>query len=443
MTSPVRILIVDDEQHLRTSLAAWFRDEGYEVLVAGNGEEALALCARQSPQILLLDIRMPGMDGLELQRKARELLPDATVIVMTAHATVDTAVRALKDGAYDYILKPFDPEDLSREVRKAAERHALLSENRQLKQRLDAGTPSIIASSSGPMGAVLEQVEQVAPADTSVLISGESGTGKELLARLIHGRSRRSAGAMVVVNCGALAETVLESELFGHEKGAFTGAVARRRGKLEQAHGGTLFLDEIGDVPPKMQKDLLRVLEEKVITRVGGNDSVPANFRLVAASNADLDAEVGAGRFREDLYFRINVFHIHLPPLRERPEDVPLLARAFLDRFALQMNRRIDDISPEAMAALCSHPWPGNVRELQNAMERAVVVCRGRTILPEHFPFAVRPAMEDLSMSRMEEMHTRRVLAIFGFNVTRAAEALGVDRVTLYNKMKRYGIQRP
>ncbi len=443
MTAPVRILVVDDEQHMRASLAGWFREDGYEVSAAASGAEALGLCARWEPQILLVDIRMPGMDGLELQRKVRELLPDATVIVMTAHATVDTAVRALKDGAYDYIVKPFDPEQLSRLVRKAAERYALLSENRLLRQQLEAGAASIIASPSGPMAEVLEQVEQVAPTDTNVLISGESGTGKELLAKMIHGRSRRAPAPLVVVNCGALAESVLESELFGHEKGSFTGAVARRRGKLEQAHGGTLFLDEIGDVPPKMQKDLLRVIEEKTLTRVGGDETVSCDFRLVAATNADLDAEVSAGRFRAELYFRINVFHIRLPPLRERPEDVALLARAFLQRFAVQMNRRIDDISPDAMAALCVHPWPGNVRELQNAIERAVVVCRGRTILPEHFPFAVQPSPDDLSLSRVEEVHTRRVLAMFGFNITRSAEALGVDRVTLYSKMKRYGIHRP
>lgn len=443
MPHTVRILVVDDEQHMRSSLSAWFREEGYQVLVAASAKEALAIATRDAPDILLLDIRMPGMDGLELQRKVRELLPDATTIVMTAYAAVDTAVQALKDGAYDYVVKPFDPEDLSRLVRKAAERYLLIAENRALRQKLEGHAPSIITSDSGAMAAVLEQVEQVAPGDTNVLVSGESGTGKELLAKLVHARSRRAMGPLVVVNCGALAESVMESELFGHEKGSFTGAVARRKGKLELAHEGTLFLDEIGDIPTKMQKDLLRVLEERTIMRVGGNDPVPANFRLIAASNADLDAEVGAGRFREDLYFRINVFQIRLPPLRERVEDIPLLARAFLVRFAQQMNRRIDDISPEAMASLCAHPWPGNVRELQNAMERAVVVCRGKCILPEHFPFAGPPPEEDLSLQKVEETQVRRILSMFGFNITRAADALGVDRVTLYNKMKRYGIQRP
>jgi DNA-binding NtrC family response regulator len=443
MTVPIRILVVDDEQHVRSSLAIWFREEGYQVSIAEGGKEALEIATREPPDILLVDIKMPGMDGLELQRRMRELLPEATVILMTAYAAVDTAVQALKDGAYDYIVKPFDPEDLSRLVRKAAERYSLLTENRELRNRLESSIPQIIAAKTGPMTEVLEQADRVAPMDTNVLIGGESGTGKELLARRIHAHSGRALGPLVVVNCGALAETILESELFGHEKGAFTGALGRRRGKLELAHEGTLFLDEVADVPPKMQVDLLRVLEERKVTRVGGNTPVNTNFRLLVATNRDLEAEVAAGRFREDLFFRIHVFHIEIPPLRNRPEDVPLLAEAFLARFAQQMNRKIDGISQEAMTALCAHPWPGNVRELQNAIERAVVVCRGRTVLPEHFPFAMGPPTEDLSLSHLEEVHIRRVLAMFGFNVSRAASELGVDRVTLYNKMKKFGIQRP
>ncbi len=443
MTVPIRILVVDDEQHVRSSLAIWFREEGYQVSIAESGKEALEIATREPPDILLVDIKMPGMDGLELQRKMRELLPEATVILMTAYAAVDTAVQALKDGAYDYIVKPFDPDELSRLVRKAAERYSLLTENRELRHRLESSIPQIIAAKTGPMADVLEQADRVAPMDTNVLIDGESGTGKELLARRIHAHSGRALGPLVVVNCGALAETILESELFGHEKGAFTGALARRRGKLELAHEGTLFLDEVADVPAKMQVDLLRVLEERKVTRVGGNTPVNTNFRLVVATNRDLEAEVSAGRFREDLFFRIHVFRIEIPPLRDRPEDVPLLAEAFLARFAQQMNRKIDGIAPEAMTALCAHPWPGNVRELQNAIERAVVVCRGRAILPEHFPFAMGPPTEDLSLSHLEEVHIRRVLAMFGFNVSRAASELGVDRVTLYNKMKKFGIQRP
>jgi two-component system response regulator HydG len=443
MTHSVRILVVDDEQHVRSSLAAWFREDGYDVTVAGSGREALQALARDGADILLVDIKMPGMDGLELQRKARELAPDATVIIMTAYASVETAVEALKDGAYDYVVKPFDPEAVSRLVHKAAERYTLLRENRALRERLESAAPVLITAGTGEMGRVLELVEQVAPTDTSVLITGESGTGKEQLARLMHAKSNRRFGAFAVVNCGALAEGLLESELFGHERGAFTGAIARHRGKIELAHEGTLFLDEIGDVPPKVQVNLLRVLQERVVTRVGGNTPIGVDFRLVTATHRDLEAEVTAERFRDDFYFRINVFRIHLPPLRERPEDVPLLAAHFLAQFSRQMNRRIDGFSDQALAALCAYAWPGNVRELQNAVERAVVVCRGTRIEAEHFPFAGGPREDDLTLEHVEEEHVRRMLAASGFNVTRAAKLLGIDRVTLYNKMKKYGITKP
>jgi two-component system response regulator HydG len=443
MSHSVRLLVVDDEQHVRTSLAAWFREDGYDVAVAGSGREALQALARDGADILLVDIKMPGMDGLELQRKARELAPDATVIIMTAYASVETAVEALKDGAYDYIVKPFDPEAVSRLVRKAAERYTLMRENRALRERLESAAPVLITAATGPMRQVLELVEQVAPTDTSVLITGESGTGKELLARLIHAKSNRRFGAFAAVNCGALAEGLLESELFGHERGAFTGAVARHRGKIELANEGTLFLDEIGDVPPKVQVDLLRVLQERVVTRVGGNAPIAVDFRLITATHRDLEAEVTAERFRDDFYFRINVFRIHLPPLRERPEDAPLLAAHFLAQFGRQMNRRIDGFTEGALGALCAYPWPGNVRELQNAVERAVVVCRGDRIEAEHFPFAGGPRDDDLTLEHVEEEHVRRMLAASGFNVTRAARLLGIDRVTLYNKMKKYGITKP
>jgi DNA-binding NtrC family response regulator len=443
MNRQIKILVVDDEEHVRTSLSFWFREEGFEVAVAATGREALEQLRTGPPQILLVDIRMPGMDGLELQRRVKELLPDATVIIMTAYAAVDSAVQALKDGAYDYIVKPFNPEDLSRLVHKAAERYSLLSENRALRQRLEAAVPQLITRGEGAMGQVLEQVEQVAATNTTVLVSGESGTGKELLAGLIHARSKRCFGPLVVVNCGALSEGVLESELFGHERGAFTGATARRKGKLELAHDGTLFLDEVGDIPAKMQMDLLRVLEDKRIERVGGNRPVAVDFRLVAATNKDLQAELSAGRMREDFFFRVDVFRIHLPPLRERRGDIPLLAEAFLKRFAGQMGKRIEGLSAPALERLARHRWPGNVRELQNAIERAVVVCNGRTIEAEHFPFGSPGPDQDLSLAAVEEAHIRYVLQTLGHNVSRAAAALGVDRVTLYNKMKKYGIERP
>jgi two-component system response regulator HydG len=294
------------------------------------------------------------------------------------------------------------------------------------------------------MAEVVEQAEQVAASDTTVLLQGESGTGKELLARRIHAKSDRRFGPLVPVNCGALAGSLLESELFGHERGAFTGAVARRKGKVELAHDGTLFLDEVGDVPEKMQMDLLRVLETKQLVRVGGNQPVAVDFRLVAATNKVLEDEIAAGRFREDLYYRINVFRIRVPPLRERRADIPILAEAFIGRFNEKMNRRIQGLTDDAVEALCSYSWPGNVRELQNAIERAVVVCRGHRIDAEHFPFAVNQAQQDeLSLAAVEEQHVRKVLAMTGNNVARTARILGIDRVTLYNKLKKYGIRRP
>ena len=446
MSAPVKLMIVDDEAHLRTSLTFWFREEGYDVLSAGSGREALATLQREAPQILLVDIKMPGMDGLEVLRKVRETSPETTVIIMTAYASVETAIQALKDGAYDYIVKPFDPEAISRLVRKAAERYTLLSENRELKARLEASEPALVTAGGGPMARVLELVDQVAPTDTSVLVTGESGTGKELVARLVHARSPRRFGPLSVVNCGALSEGVLESELFGHEKGAFTGAVGRRRGKVELAHEGTLFLDEIGDVPPKVQVDLLRVLQERQVVRVGGNQPVPVDFRLVTATHRDLEDEVASGRFRQDFFFRIHVFTIELPALRERVADIPVLAQHFLTRFANAMNRKIGGFSPSALAAMTDYPWPGNVRELQNAIERAVVLCRGDQIEASHFPFTSNghvAAAASLTLASAEEAHIRKVLATTGFNVAQAARALEIDRVTLYNKMKKFGIDRP
>jgi DNA-binding NtrC family response regulator len=443
----LRVLVVDDEPHVRAALASWLREDGYQVLTAESGEQALDRLAARGAEILLVDIKMPGMSGLELQARVRELAPETTVIVMTAHASVETAVQALKQGAYDFIVKPFDPEAMSRLVAKAAERYVLLSENRALRERVSASEPQLIYGPRSPLVPVLAQLEQVAETATSVLISGESGTGKELIAKLLHARSPRRHGPLVVVNCGALAEGVLESELFGHEKGAFTGALARREGKLEQARGGTLFLDEIGDIPPKVQVDLLRVLEERVVVRVGGNQPIAVDFRLVTATHRDLSEEIRGGRFRADLFFRINVFQLSLPPLRERMDDVVLLAEHFRARFAQQMNRRVAGFSREALALLRGQAWPGNVRELQNAIERAVVVCRGGTIEAEHLPFRAQlPEAEggaDATLAGVEERHIRQIVERCQHNVTQAAKLLGIDRVTLHNKLKRYGMARP
>ncbi len=443
---PARIFIVDDEPIVRESLGSWFANGGYAVEVADSGKQALDRLGSTDADVFLLDVKMPGMDGIELQKKIREAKPDATIIIMTAYASVDTAVAAMKQGAYDYIIKPFDPDDLEHLVRNALERRQLVAENQELKARIDELSPfSEIIGESPAMRRVLEQVSMVARADTNVLIRGESGTGKELIARALHAGSQRRFLPIVVVNCGALSEGIIESELFGHEKGAFTGAHYRRKGKFEMADGGTLFLDEIGDIGLKTQVDLLRVLEEKKIVRVGGNAEIPVDFRLVAATNRNLEAMVSEGKFREDLYYRLNVFSIAIPPLRERREDIAPLARAFLARFARGMNKAVTRIAPEAMALLTAYDWPGNVRELQNALERAVLVCAGRETTAGDLPFHLNGPKEapvGKSLSDMERQHVRRILHDSGWNITRAARLLEIDRVTLYNKIKRYGLEK-
>jgi len=442
-----RILIVDDETIVRESLGSWFREEGYSVDVAASAREALEKLTIKDWDIFLLDIRMPGMDGLELQRKIKESHPDSTIIIMTAYASVETAVEAMKQGAYDYIVKPFDPDDLEHLVRNAIERKHLVSENIQLRSKIDEmNLFHEVVGKSSAMHRVLEQVAMVSASDTTALIRGESGTGKELIARAIHANSPRRYLPIVVVNCGALSEGVLESELFGHEKGAFTGAHYRRKGKFEMADGGTLFLDEIGDINLKTQVDLLRVLEEKKITRVGGNAEIPVDFRLIAATNKNLEAMSADGKFREDLYYRVNVFSIAIPPLRERREDIPPLAEHFLKRFAQSMNKPITGIALETRELMRGFDWPGNVRELQNAIERAVLVCKTKEIQPGDLPLQVSDsrgcATNGKSLSDVERQHVKNVLEETGWNVYQAARLLEIDRVTLYNKIKKYGFKR-
>jgi len=444
--SDIRILIVDDETIVRESLGNWFRDDGYTVDLAASAREALEKLAAGAWDIFLLDIRMPGMDGLELQRKLRDVQPQAAVIIMTAFASVDTAVAAMKQGAYDYIVKPFDPDDLEHLIRNAIERKQLVAENTRLRSKIDElNLLHEIVGTSPAIRRLLEQVALVSDSETSVLIRGESGTGKELIARAIHANSKRRYMPIIVVNCGALAEGVLESELFGHEKGAFTGAHYRRKGKFEMADGGTLFLDEIGDVSLKTQVDLLRVLEEKRIARVGGNAEIAVDFRLIAATNKNLEAMVAEERFREDLYYRINVFSITVPPLRERREDIELLAGHFLMRFSQSMNKPMFGLSKAALERLRAYDWPGNVRELQNAMERAVLVARSPEIEPDDLPLPVNGAPQTLagkSLSDIERLHIKKVLEESGWNIYRAARLLEIDRVTLYNKIKKYGFKR-
>jgi DNA-binding NtrC family response regulator len=440
-----RILIVDDEQIVLRSLSDWFRDDGYIVGAASNGKEALTKLTEEEWDIYLLDIKMPGMSGLELQQKIKEINPDAIVILMTAFASVDSAIQALKQGAYDYLTKPFDPEHVGHLIRNAVERKTLAAENVRLKKSLDETvlTHDIIGASEG-MKKVLEAITTVSDTNTSVLILGESGTGKELVAKAIHANSSRRYMPIVVLNCGALPESLLESELFGHEKGAFTGAQYRRKGKIELSDGGTLFLDEIGDISQKTQINLLRVIEEKKIRRLGGERELTVDFRLIAATNKDLGAHVASGAFREDLYYRLNVFTIQIPPLRERRSDIPLLAEHFLKQYSRTTNKSIESIAPDALTRMMSYPWPGNVRELENAIERAVVVCKSHEITAAHLPMdAERPAraVAGKTLEDMEAEHIRNTLAETDWNISRAARLLNIDRVTLYRKIKKYKIE--
>jgi DNA-binding NtrC family response regulator len=445
--TPLSILVVDDEPIVVQSLGDWFRDDGYQVAIAANAKEALRLAAQARYDIAFVDIKMPGMDGLELQERLAAAQPDMSLIIMTAYASVDSAVKALKNGAYDYITKPFDPEELTLLVQRAAEHRSLRSENLRLKERLEnVSAPSPIVGSSRAMQRVHELIAAVAETDATVLIKGESGTGKELVARAIHAGSPRRLGPLVVVNCGALAEGLLESELFGHEKGAFTGAQFRHKGKFELADGGTIFLDEIGTVSPRVQVELLRVLEEKAVTRVGGQAPIPIDFRVIAATNLDLEAAVKEGSVREDLYWRLHVFNIEIPPLRERPEDIPPLAQHFLQQFARAMNRRPMELSEEAIRALSSYSWPGNVRELQNAIERAVVVGAPPRIEVKDLPLRViqTPARGGpMSLAQVEHRAIEEALESTGWNISRTAQILEIDRGTLYAKIERYGIPRP
>ena len=445
MDPKASILIVDDENVVRDSLGKWFEEEGYSVDTASSGREALLKLPRQRWDLALLDIKMPGMDGIELQHKMREVDPNIIIIIMTGYASVETAVQALKDGAYDYIMKPFDPDDLAHVVSKALDHRRVREENLRLRENLAEVQAVEMVGQSPAMQKVLEAIRTVASTDTTVLIHGESGTGKELVARAIHNLSPRRFMPLVTIHCGALTETLLESELFGHEKGAFTGAQYRKKGKFEVAEGGTVFLDEISDISLKTQTDLLRVMQEKEITRVGGNQVLKVDFRAVAATNKDLPTLVKEGTFRPDLYYRLDVFGITLPPLRDRKEDIPLLADHFLRKYSGAMNKRFTHISRPALAVLMNYGWPGNVRELENAIERAMVIGREPEIQVGDFPLQVSapPQPEGgMALEDVERGYILRVLENCEWNQTRAAKVLGIDRVTLYNKIKKFGFKK-
>jgi len=455
MTRP-RLLVVDDDAESCQAVAEALRAEGYTVATAQGGRAALTLAKEQVYDVVVSDIRMPDLDGMALLHGLREAVPDASVILMTAFGTVEAALGAIKEGAYDYVSKPLHIDELLFTVRRAIEQRRLVRENQRFRETLqDRYHLGNIVGVSPRMLAVFKLIARVAPTRSTVLITGESGTGKEVVARVLHYNGSRRVGPFVTIDCAGLAESLLESELFGHVRGAFTGAVAARRGLFETGHGGTVFLDEVGDVGPNVQAKLLRVLELQEIKPVGGNESIRIDVRLVAATNRDLQALVRQGRFREDLFYRLNVVSIHLPPLRERREDIPALARHFLQKYGEANGKAIGGIAPETMARLEAYSWPGNVRELENAIERAVAVSSHPILLPDDLPLHLAspaaPAvtaetpgpLEFLTLDALTRRHITRVLAAAGGNKKRAAEILGVDRRTLYRMLERYALLPP
>jgi DNA-binding NtrC family response regulator len=446
--SDTKILIVDDEQIVRESLASWFEEEGYFVDTAKDAVEALNKLTKTRWDIYFLDIKMPGMDGMELQRRIHEIDKEAIIIIITAYASVETAVQALKEGAFDYVTKPFDPDALSRLTRNAAKQRKLSIENIELKGSLESlTTPPEIIGVSQHMKEITELIDTVANTNTTIMIRGESGTGKELVAQAIHALSSRRFSPLVEVNCGAISDTLLESELFGHEKGAFTGALYRRKGKLEIANGGTLFLDEIGTIGSKTQVDLLRAIESKEFTRLGGNEVIKSDFRVICATNTNLEEAVKTGNFREDLYYRLLVYVIHIKPLRERPDDIPELVQYFINKYKVKMNKPIEGIDAEALKMLMQYSWKGNVRELENAIERAMVSTQERIISKKDFLLnhsqEITSYHKQLSLTEVEKVHILNVLEQNQWNISSAAKVLGIDRVTIYKKLKKYGIKRP
>ncbi len=443
MSKKISILIVDDEESVRDSLYNWFIEDGYHVMTAEQAKMALTLLESEHFDIILADIKMPGMDGLEMLRRIKTIKPEAIVIIMTAFATVDTAVKALKDGAYDYVTKPFDPDDLTHLIRNATKQISLESENDSLKKKvITLENVEDIIGISEPMKDLLREVESVAQTNSSVIITGESGTGKELVARAIHSNSPRRFFPFVSVHCGALTESLLESELFGHEKGAFTGAMYNRKGRFEMADSGSIFLDEIATISSKMQVELLRVLESKTFVRVGGNKEISSDFRVICATNKDLKTMVEQGTFREDLYYRLNVVNIHIPPLRDRLADIPLLVDYFIKKYCMSMNKPPASIDPTALKRLLEFNYPGNIRELENMIERAIVVGDGKRITLRDLPMEktiVNNSTE--SLDDFEKAFILQILQKYSWNISRTAKALKVDRVTLYHKIKKYDLK--
>lgn len=447
--APHTVLVVEDEELMRSILRRLLEDSGYEVVTAASAESALSAFGDNDIAVTLTDIKMTGMDGIELLDRIKGVDPDALVVIMTAYSSVDTAIAALRKGAYDYITKPFVNEDVVQRIKNAIQQRELFHENRALRRELQKQyTFSEIVGKSDSLQKIFSLVEKVADTNANVLILGESGTGKELIARAVHMSSRRASGPFLAVNCGALPESILESELFGHTKGSFTGAVSDKKGLFRSSSGGTLFLDEIGEMAQPLQVKLLRALQEHEVIPVGSSTAIKFDARIIAATNKQLEQEVKAGRFREDLFYRLNVIEIAIPPLRDRTEDIPLLAKHFVAKSARSQNSKEKPIAPDSMAALASYPWPGNVRELENAIERAYILS-GDTIDLDSMPQKVRdtaarsfPVRDgDGFRPTLEEMERRYLMEVLGSveqDKAKAAHILGIDLSTLYRKLKRY-----
>lgn len=450
MRAGARILLADDEDIVRESLREWLVGAGHAVDVAADGREALGLLREGAFDVLITDLRMPGMDGLELMKEAQKAAPGLETIIMTAYGSVSSAVAAIREGAFDYVEKPFCPERVEILIEKILAQKHLKDEIVSLRERLEGTfTWRNIVGKSGRMQAIIKLIATIAPTPATILIEGESGTGKEVIARAIWAASDRSSAPFIAIDCASIPETLLASELFGHEKGAFTGASARKAGKFEAAGGGTIFLDEVGNIPAGVQHYLLRVLQEKEFTRVGGNDLVRVDVRIVAATNKDLKEEIARGRFREDLYYRLNVVNIKVPALRERREDIPLLARHMLEKYRLEYRKDILSISDQALELLMNYPYPGNVRELENVVERAVIVCEGNVMIPKNLPEHITcPPPEPLAqgegvpltLEESEKLHVARALKYTGGNISHAARILGIQRNTIKEKIRRYNL---
>lgn len=444
------VLVADDERNIREGLAEALRLEGYEVALAADGEEALRAVENGRVDLVVTDLRMPKVSGNEVLKRVAGSYPGIPVIILTGHGTIEDAVDSMRIGAFDFITKPVNLDHLSLLVRRALESRELERQNQELQREIESQKRiSSIIGRSPEMKRIFDLIRRVAPTKASVLITGESGVGKELIADALHNLSPRADKPFIKVHCAALAESLLESELFGHEKGAFTGAIGRKRGRFELAHEGTLFLDEIGEINQNVQIKILRVLQERKFERVGGEETLEVDVRVIAATNRDLKAEIEKGTFREDLYYRLNVVNIHVPPLRERKDDIPLLAGAFLREFSEENGKSLEGFDPKVRAAFFAYSWPGNVRELRNCVESAVVLARGSVVSLEDLPPGIREAQEDdtvripagSTLAEAEKILIRETLAAQGGNKSRTAEILGIGRKTLYQKLQEYGLE--